>query len=315
METRPVVIQTEDLAPDAAAWLGERCELIACPCPNQAFEAHLSRAHGLVVRTYTRVGKDLLARAPNLRVVARAGVGLEHIDVPACRQRGVEVVHTPDANSSAVAEYAFALLFDALRPRLFLDATITNERWAQARAELKAPRQLEGLAMGVWGMGRIGTRVARIGAALNMKVLYHDLLDIPEDRRHGASPVTRDELLDQSDVLTLHVDPRPANHRMISGDVLARLRRDVVFINTARGVLVDAPALADFLRANTRALALIDVHDPEPFDASYPLLGLTNAHLSPHLAAATLQAHDAMSWVVRDLWRVLEGQAPEHPAP
>lgn len=315
MEPRPVVVQTEDLSPAAAAWLGERCDVIVCPYTDPALHEHLARAHALLVRTYTRVGRDLLARAPNLRVVARAGVGLEHIDIAACRERGIEVVHTPDANSSAVAEYVFAMLLDALRPRLFLDAAITTERWAKARRELAAVRQLEGLTLGVWGMGRIGARVARIGAAMGMRVLYHDLLEIPHDRRHGATPVTREHLLAQSDVLTLHVDPRQANHRMITREVLGTLKRDVVLVNCARGVIVDTAALAEFLRANSRALGLIDVHDSEPFDASYPLMGLPNAHLSPHLAAATHQAHEAMSWVVRDLWRVLEGQAPEHRAP
>lgn len=315
MPARPVVIQTEDLAPAPAAWLAERCERILCPAHDPAFHTHLARAQGLVVRTYTRVGRDLLAHAPNLRVVARAGVGIENIDVPACRERGVVVVHTPDANASAVAEFVFALLADALRPRTRLAGVLTREAWDLARREHTAPCQLEGLTLGVWGLGRIGSRVARIGAAFNMRVFYHDLLDIPASRRWGATPVSRDQLLSESDVLSLHVDPRESNHRMISGDVLARVRPDVVLINAARGVLVDAPALSAFLRAHPRAAALLDVHDPEPFDTSYPLLDLPNATLTPHLAAATAHAHEAMSWVVRDLLRVLEGHAPEHPAP
>ena len=119
--SRPLVLQTEDLAPAATEFLRERCELVFCPAADDAkFSGLIGRAQGLVVRTYTRVDEALLERAPLLRVVGRAGVGLDAIDVSACRARGVRVVYTPDANSQAVAEYVFALLFDALRPRAFL---------------------------------------------------------------------------------------------------------------------------------------------------------------------------------------------------
>jgi phosphoglycerate dehydrogenase-like enzyme len=169
--------------------------------------------------------------------------------------------------------------------------------------------------MGILGLGRIGSRVAAIAGAMGMTVLYHDLLEIPEAKRHGATPVSRERLLAEADVLSIHVDPRPANHRIVSTDLVSQLKETVIVINTARGVLVDSKALAAFLWANPRATALIDVHDPEPFGPDYPLLGLKNANISPHLAAATAAAHENMSWVVRDVVRVLRGEQPEFPAP
>jgi phosphoglycerate dehydrogenase-like enzyme len=126
--------------------------------------------------------------------------------------------------------------------------------------------------------------------------------------------VRREELLAKADVLSIHVDPRPANRHIVSTDLVSQLKETVIIINTARGVLVDAKAVAAFLWANTKATALLDVHDPEPFGPDYPLLGLPNANLSPHLAAATATAHANMSWVVRDVVRVLRGEKPEFPA-
>jgi len=313
---RPTVIQTEDLDTAAAAWLRESCDLTVCHFSEQPrFDQLLASAHGLVVRTYTRVDGALLDKAPNLRCVARAGVGLDRIDVRECRRRGVEVVHTPDANSVAVAEYVFAMLHDALRPRTTLREAISTERWNQVRREMEAPAQFSELTLGVLGLGRVGSRVARIGAAMGMEVLYNDLVRIPADRRRGAVPVSLDELLRRSDIISVHIDSRPGNEKFVSAGLLVRMKPSVIVVNTSRGLVVNARDLADFLRATPGARALIDVHDPEPFGPEYPLLGLSNATLSPHIAAATTAAHVNMSWVVKDLWRVLRGEAPENPAP
>lgn len=313
--SRPLVIETEDLAPAASTFLRERCELVVCGAADEPrFSELLKDAVGLVVRTYTRVDEALLARAPRLKAVGRAGVGLDTIDVSACRERGVRVVYTPDANSQAVAEYVFAMLFDVLRPRVFLDRALTLAAWNTLRRGLMATRQLGDLTLGVLGLGRIGTRVAKIGAAFGMRVLYHDVREIPANDRAGAILVSREELLAQSDVLSIHADSRPENRRLMNAESFALLKPSVVLVNTARGFLLDAEALAEFLRQNPGACSLLDVHDPEPFHAGHSLLGLPNAHLSPHIAAATSAAHEAMSWVVEDVWRVMNGEQPKFPA-
>jgi phosphoglycerate dehydrogenase-like enzyme len=313
---RPLVIQTEHLDAAAAEWLRDRCEVVEIPFERAAeLDAALPRAAALVVRTYTRVDGAMLAKAPGLRVVARAGVGLENIDVPACRARGVEVVYTPDANSSAVVELVFAVMLDALRPRVFLDKPLDAGAWAAARKELIGRRQLEGLTLGVLGLGRVGTRVARVGSSFGMRAIYCDLREIPEVSRAGARPVAFARLLAESDVLTVHVDGRPDNRMLIGANQFGMMKRDVVFINASRGMVVDHGAMAGFLRANPGASAILDVHEPEPITAANPLLGVKNAHLMPHIGAATAAAHANMSWVVRDVWRVLSGESPEHPAP
>lgn len=312
----PLVIEAEELDPLPSAWLSERCRVERCGAGEARFGALLAEAEGLIVRSYTRVDGALLSRAPRLRVVGRAGVALESIDVPACRARGVEVVHTPGANTRAVVEYVAALLADALRPRVYLDRAVPDEQWHRYRRELVAPKQMDELTLGIWGFGRIGSAVARLGAALDMRVIYHELLEIPPARRAGATPVGVDRLLSESDVLTIHVDYRESNRGLLSADALARCGPEVLILNTSRGLVVDHAALAAFLRANPRARAVIDVHDPnEPIRADHPLLGLPNARLTPHLAACTETAKRNMSWVVRDVWRVLSGERPECPAP
>jgi hypothetical protein len=223
----PTAIVTEELSEEPLAWLAERCEVVRAPADSDRFDELAPNCDALIVRTYTNVDASLLERLPNLRVVARAGVALDNIDVPACRSRGVEVVHAPGANSSAVAEYVFALLFDALRPRVFLDTPLDLAGWSDLRAELTAPRQLADCTLGIWGMGRIGTRVARIAQAFEMRAVYCDLREIPASERHGARPVSRDELLERAEIVTVHVDDRPSNRGLVGPDAFGRMRSDV----------------------------------------------------------------------------------------
>lgn len=311
---RPLVIQTEHLDDGPAAWLASRCELVKRGAGEPGFAELLAKADGVVIRTYTTVDAAMLAGAPRLKVVGRAGVGLDNVDLGACAARGVVVCNTPDANSTAVVEYVFSLVLDATRPRVSLESAVGAAEWKRLRAENQATRQLCEMTLGIWGMGRIGTRVARAAAGLGMSVVYNDLLDIPSDRRWGAAAVSAEEMCERSDVVTVHVDGRRSNRGLVNAAAFGRMKRDVVFINAARGFIVDAGALAAFLRSNPSARAVLDVHEPEPFGADYPLLGLPNARLLPHLASCTATAQANMSWVVRDVWRVLSGETPEFPA-
>lgn len=310
----PTVLIAEPLALGAVRWLRERCTVIERPADDPAFAEALAQANALIVRTYTRADGALLAKAPNLRVVGRAGVGLDNIDLHACRARSVRVVYTPGANTDAVAEFVVACMLDATRHRLYLHAPLAENDWNKLRNELVSERQLSALTLGIYGCGRIGSRLARIAAALNMRTLYHDIRDIPQDQRSGATPVDRETLLAESDIISLHVDSRPENRHLFDADAFGRMRPDAVFINAARGFLVDPFALAEFMIAHPGATAIIDVHEPEPFGPDYPLLDIDNIHLTPHIAAATRDAKNAMSWVVKDIWKVLEGEEPQYEA-
>ena len=313
---RPLVIQTETLEPQAQTWLAERARLEVCAYDDSRLLELLPDAEGLVVRTYTRVNRSMLDLAPKLKVVGRAGVALENIDIAACRARGVEVVHTPAANTQAVVEFVLCLLLDALRPRVFLDGPLEGEAWHAARRDLQGECHLADLDVGILGFGRIGSRVGCALSALGCRVRYHDIVEIPPEGRHGCEPVSLDELQRSSQVLSVHIDWREGNHHFVNADFLDALRPDCIVVNTSRGLAIDPGALARWLAANPKARALLDVHDPhEPLDAGYPLLGVPNAHLAPHIAAATSPARLNMSWVVQGVVAVLEGREPRYRAP
>jgi phosphoglycerate dehydrogenase-like enzyme len=313
------VVVTETLDPKPAVWLAERANLVWCPHTETGkLAAALADAEGLVVRTYTRVDEALLHQAPKLKVVGRAGVGLDNIDLAACRRRGVRVVFTPDANTQAVVEYVFALMLDALRPRFTMTGYTDDAEFHRLRKE-EVGIQLSELTLGILGFGRIGKRVGRVAHAIGMKVLANDLL--PEaDLRAGANYpfecVDHAALYHESDVLTIHVDGRPENRGLIDAAALAQLKPGCLLINAARGMLIDNEAVAAWARQHEAdgGRVILDVHDPEPPPRDYPLFGLPNVRLLPHLASRTRPALENMSWVVRDVVAVLEGKEPEFPA-
>lgn len=314
-EILPKVVVSEHLSESASRWLAQHCNVVAVGPDDVTFRKHLAEASGLIVRTYTRVDAEMLAQAANLRVVARAGAGLDNIDVHACRSRSIEVVYSPDANTQAVVEYVLCLLFDITRPRITLTEPASKEQWNRLREETVANRELAELTLGILGLGRVGKRLARAATGLGMKVLYNDLLDFAPNQRGGASPVSAQALFEHSDVISIHIDGRASNRHFVSQRFFARMQPDAIFINTSRGFVVDTSALASFLSANPQALGILDVHDPEPFGPDYPPLHLPNVRLYPHLASRTQQAMENMSWVVRDVVAVLSGNQPQYPAP
>ena len=311
---KPLIIVTQPLANQPTQWLATMCKVVHAAPGHANFIAAAPRAQGLAIRTATCVDAKLLEQLPQLKVIERAGVGLDHIDLAACKARGIRVVHTPDANTQAVVEYVMALVFDAIRPRVFLTTPVNATQWEQARDELTAARQLNEMTFGILGLGRIGKRLAHALQALGCKVLFHDLLDIESAARHGAAPVTAQALFAQADILSIHIDGRDSNCNFVNAQLIDTLKPNATFINTSRGRVVDHHALAHFLHANSAAQALLDVHDPEPFLADSPMLSLANAHLAPHLASRTDTAVRNMSWVVRDLVAVLNNSAPQFEA-
>ena len=313
MPLHPCVLIAEPIDPAPLEWIRDRTRIEEAAPGSERFEAAAAEAEGLIVRTYTRVDEGLLDALPRLRVVGRAGVGLENIAVEACRARGIEVVHTPEANTQAVVEYLLCLLADGLRPRVVLDEAVSTDRWHAIRREICGERQMNERTLGVLGLGRIGRRVAEVAVAIGFTVRHHDLRELPPVA--GAAATDLETLVAESDVLTLHVDGRPSNRHLVDAKLLSRAKPELLLINTSRGLVVDHEALAARLEAHPGSMAILDVHDPEPFAADHPLLGLANAHLLPHLASRTRTATENMSWVVRDVVEVLEGRPPRWPAP
>ena len=313
---RPRILVTEGSDAEPLAWLGGVADVAEAGPADADFARHLAVADGLVVRTYTKVDAALLAAAPALRVVGRGGVGLENIDVAACRRRGVQVVYTPDANTLAVGDFVFGYLLQLLRPWApFKDAVYPPKEFKRVRDTVRG-RQLNELTIGILGMGRVGRRVGHVAAnGFGMRVVYHDLLDVAGRLDFPATAVDPAALYAEADVLSIHVDMRPGNANLVGAAQLSRMKPTAVVVNTSRGEVLDAAALADAVRGGRLAGAAIDVFAPEPPAADFPLLGLANVILTPHLAARTHTAIANMSWVVRDVMAVLDGRSAQFPAP
>jgi phosphoglycerate dehydrogenase-like enzyme len=316
MSDLPLVLVTEGLAATPLAWLKERARVVEAAPGSPEYDAALPQTDGMVVRTYTRVNAALLARCPRLKVVGRGGVGIENIDVAACRGRGVEVVYTPGANTLAVGDFVIGYALQLLRPwALFRDRVYEPAEFKRVR-DSRLGAQLNELTFGVLGMGRVGRRVGHLAATgFGARVVYNDLLDVAPHLTFPATAVDKPTLFREADVVTLHVDMRPGNGRLVGAPLLALMKPTAVLINTSRGEVLDDAALAAALREKRIAGAAIDVFDPEPPDRDYPLLGFDNVLLTPHMAARTHTAVENMSWVVRDVMDVLNGRPPSCPAP
>lgn len=313
---KPIVLVAEESEPAPVEWMRQHAEVIVCTYDQPGFDQHLARAEGLVIRTYTKVTADFLKKAPRLKVVARGGVGIENIDVKACRARGVEVVYTPDANTVAVGDFVFGSILQLLRPWCyFKQTTYAPKEFKQIRNTVRG-KQLDELTIGIVGMGRVGRRVGRIAThGFGMKVIYNDLLDVASQLSFPATSVDKPTLYRQADIVSLHVTMIPGNENMVGKDQIALMKPDAILLNTSRGEVLDAKALADAIREKRLAGAAIDVFWPEPPGPDLPLLGFDNVLLSPHIASRTETAMQNMSWVVKDVIAVLEGKKPQYPAP
>jgi D-3-phosphoglycerate dehydrogenase len=244
-----------------------------------------------VVRGATKVTRRLLDAAPQLRWVARAGAGLDNIDVAAASERGIGVLNVPGANAVAVAELVFGLLLGLFRHIPAADASVRRGEWEKGRFQ---GRELRGKTLAIIGLGKIGGAVARRARAFEMECIGFDpIVSSADALAMGVEPVTFDELFPRAEVLTLHAPILPETKGMVGAAELARMPRGAVLVNAARGGLVDEASLVEALRSGALAGAALDVFSEEPPKGS-PLLSLPNVVLTPHIGAATVEAQEAV---------------------
>lgn len=253
----------------------------------------MRRAHALIVRSDTQVTDELIARADHLMVIARAGIGVDNIDVAAATRRGIAVLNAPGANTVSAAEHTIALLLSVMR---HIPGAALSMRAGEWDRKSFAGSELRGRVLGIVGLGRIGAHVATIARAFGMKVIAHDP-HLTEERAKelGVPLVSLDELLPAADVVTLHIPLSDSTRHLIDRERLAQMKRGAVLINTARGGLVDDAAMLDALDQGQLAGAALDVFEPEPLPADSPLRAANRLLLTPHLAASTSEAQDRVA--------------------
>jgi (S)-sulfolactate dehydrogenase len=260
----------------------------------------LAETEVLVVRNRTRVDAELLQAGPRLQAVGRLGVGLDNIDLEACKARGITVWPATGANDLAVAEYVITTAMTLLRGSYIASARVAAGEWP--RQDLIGG-ETSGRVMGLLGFGAIARQVATRAEALGMTVIAHDP-HLPETDPAWTSirPVALPELLAQSDVLSLHVPLTPQTRHVINAEALARMRPEAILINAARGGVVDETALATALREGRLAGAALDVFETEPLtaDAGRHFLDLPNVILTPHIAGVTEESNIRVSSLIAD---------------
>jgi D-3-phosphoglycerate dehydrogenase len=256
---------------------------------KETLEAEIVDAEALIVRSATRVTAELLDKAGKLRVVGRAGVGVDNIDLPEATTRGVLVMSTPGGNAVSVAEHTFALLLALARQVPQLDKAIHEGRWEKSSA---AGTEVRGKTLGLIGLGRVGSEVAVRAEAFDMRVLAYDpFISEAAAREVSVELVPLEKLLAESDFVSLHTALSPATEKLINAVTIEKMKKGARLVNAARGELVDEAALAEALKSGKLAGAALDVFAEEPPKNS-PLVALTNVIATPHVAGSTAEAQE-----------------------
>jgi (S)-sulfolactate dehydrogenase len=260
----------------------------------------IAQADAWIVRNRTQVRGAALAAATRLRVVGRLGVGLDNIDLEACRARGIEVIPATGANAESVAEYVLGMAMILLRGAAYLSTpAVAAGRWP--RQMLSQGREISGKAMGLVGFGSIGRVTARKAAAMGMRVLAFDPAignDAPQWREFAVEPCPLDELLARSDVVSLHLPLTEETRGLIGRERIARMKAGAILVNSARGGILDESALARALQEGRLAGAAIDVFDAEPLAAGSVLADVPNLILTPHIAGVTQESNERVSSLI-----------------
>jgi glyoxylate reductase len=283
--------------------------------PAATLSARARAADGLLCLLSDRIHPELLDKCPQLRVISSCSVGVDHIDLAATAARGIPVGHTPGVLAETTADLAFGLLLAAARRIPEADRYVRAGHWSDASGwdpELLLGRDLHGATLGILGLGAIGRAVARRAAGFGMRTVGWTRSG---RRAAGVDPVSFDELLEQSDFLTIHVAAAPETHGLLDAAALARVRPGAVLVNTARGGIVDEAALAAALVEGRLAAAALDVYRTEPLPADSPLLAAPNLVLTPHIGSASVATRSRMAELAVDnLLAGLEGRPLLHRA-
>jgi len=261
---------------------------------KETLAGELADADALIVRSATKVTPELMAKGPRLRVVGRAGVGVDNIDLDEATKRGVLVMSTPGGSSVSVAEHTFALLLALVRQVPKFDASMREGKWEKS----SSGAEVRGKTLGLVGLGRIGAEVARRGKAFDMRVLAFDpYISEAAAKELGVELVRLEELLAESDVLSLHTAVSPLTQNMINAQAIAMMKKGVRIVNAARGELINEADLAAALKSGHVAGAALDVFVEEPPKNS-PVVGLPNVICTPHVAGSTAEAQEELGMQV-----------------
>ena len=285
----PRVLADLPVSPPIAEMMRNHVELVPWQTVDKAIQAIYTYGH-------PTVNADLLDRLPGVRIISNFGVGVDHIDLGAAAARGIPVGNTPGILDGATADMAFALLLAAGRRLVEGDRYARGPDFVRYDPSYMLGREIHGATLGIFGLGRIGTQLARRARAFEMNVLYHNRQPRPDvEQSLGVKYVSRDELLAHADYVVLTVPLTAETRHLIGRAELARMKPTSILINVARGPVVDTDALTVALAKRAIYAAGLDVTEPEPLPRNHPLLKFDNVIIAPHLGSATDQTRQKMA--------------------
>ena len=280
------------------------------PPDPRAFREHAGKCHGVLTMITERVDRGFLDACPSVRAVANMAVGYDNIDVAAASERGVLVTNTPGVLTDATADMALALLLAAARRLGEGEAAIRRGAWGEWHPAWMLGRELNHSTLGIVGPGRVGAAVARRAQGFGVRVVYHGQREVSG---FPGVRVTLEELYATADFVSVHVPLNEETRGMFDAAAFAQMQRRAIFINTARGDVVDQTALLEALKSGEIGGAALDVMLPEPLPADDPLLDAPNLVVSPHLGSATEATRARMAGLAVDgLLAALRGERPKH---
>ncbi len=302
MTLRPRVFVARRIPDEGLDPIADACELDLwtdeLPPPRDELLRRVAGCDGVLTLLTDRVDDGFLdAAGPGLRVVSNYAVGFDNVDVAACARRGIPVGNTPGVLTETTADLAWALLMAAARRLPEGDRFVRDGRWKTWGPLLLLGPDVHGATIGIVGFGRIGQAVARRAQGFGMRILYHDVVQLPDEITLplGATYMPLETLLAESDFVSLHVNLSDVTRHLINATTLAWMKPTAVLVNTSRGPVVDQGALADALREGIIWAAALDVTDPEPIPMDDPLVGLDNCLIVPHIASATRATRGRMA--------------------
>ena len=247
----------------------------------------ISDADGLIVRSATKVNSELLSKSKKLKIVARAGVGLDNVDLEKCKELNIQVVNSPEGPTNSVAELSLGLMIALSRKLLILDRETKKGSWPK---KLKG-RELYGKTLGIIGSGAIGGKLAKYCLFMGMKVIAFDIIKIEElENLDGFEYTDLEDVFENSDIISVHVPLVPATKHLINEKSLDKMKDGVLIVNAARGGVIDELALFNAMKTGKVAGTALDVYEKEPVEMDFELFKMDNVIATPHIGAQTYEA-------------------------
>lgn len=284
------------------------------PISKTKLRTKIEKVEGLICFPYDKIDSDLIDIAKNLKVISTYSVGFDHIDTQYAKKKKIRVGYTPEILTDATADLAFSLMLDVLRRVSEGDRIVRNGKWRQIYGAYDyVGTDLQGKTLGIFGLGRIGSTLAKRANSFDMKIIYHNRKPVSKNKEKllGVKYVTLDKLITQSDVISIHVPHTKETNQLFDMKIFKKMKKSAFLINTARGKIVNEKDLIIALNKKIIAGAALDVYESEPISEKHPLTKIQNVVLAPHIGSSTKETRAKMAEItVKNLNLGINGKNP-----